>query len=402
MQETIIRTLIAAAALSVAVVNLEAQTGDVPDRIVQLRDSVKQAYAPDSRTVIFAPDFTIADKDVLLRGETSSEQAKSALVTGLQSAGYNVIDHLRLLPDAGQLGADTCAVVNLSVCNLRTHPDFSAEMTSQALMGMPVRVLEKNGIWYRVQTPDGYIAWVHQAGICRMNKSELEEWNRAGQVVVTEHFGCVYSEPDRKSQVVGDAVAGDRLKLTGQKGQFYRVEYPDGRQGYVAKNIASPLDKWRKETKQDAESVIATAFTMMGFPYIWAGISSKGVDCSGFIRTILYMHDVIIPRDASQMAYVGQRIDIAPDFSNLEPGDLIFFGTKAVAGRRERVSHVGMYIGGKRFIHSQGYVHVSSLDPADDLFDEPNLNRMLHAVRFLPLVNKDSNFTTTDSNPYYK
>ena len=53
---------------------------------------------------------------------------------------------------------------------------------------------------------------------------------------------------------------------------------------------------------------------------------------------------------------MGKHIDIAPDFSNLQPGDLIFFGRKATPERKERVVHVGMYIGNKRFIHSQGDV----------------------------------------------
>ncbi len=398
----IIRNMIMTAAVMLLIPSPAAVADDnVQDGVKVLSDSIKAVYAPDSRTVVYAPSFAAAERDVLLGGETSSEAAKEALVSALGRERYNVIDRMRLLPDHGQLGDETYGVVNLSVCNLRTKPDFSAEMTSQALMGMPVRVLEREGAWFRVQTPDNYIAWVHPAGIKTMTKSGHDSWNSSRQIVVTAHFGYVYSEPKETSQTVSDIVAGDRLKLIGQRGKFYNVEYPDGRRGYVLKGISCQLDSWRQQTKHDAASIIATARTMMGFPYLWAGTSSKGVDCSGFVRTVLYMHDIIIPRDASQMAYVGQRVDIASDFGNLEPGDLVFFGTKAQGGKRERVSHVGIYIGGKRFIHSQGYVHVSSFDPADELYDEFNLNRLLHAVRFLHLVGNDSNFTTTENNPYF-
>lgn len=109
-----------------------------------------------------------------------------------------------------------------------------------------------------------------------------------------------------------------------------------------------------------------------------------------------------IPRDASQQAYVGEHIDIASDFSNLQPGDLIFFGRKATAERKERVVHVGMYIGGKRFIHSQGDVHISSFDPLDELFDEYNLGRLLFAARVLPYINKKEGLNTTATNEYYE
>ena len=109
-----------------------------------------------------------------------------------------------------------------------------------------------------------------------------------------------------KSQTVSVVVAGNRLKWEGSKGHFYKVSYPDGRQAYISKSISQPETKWRASLKQDVESIIETAYTMIGIPYLWAGTSSKGVDCSGLVRTVLFMHDIIIPRDASQQAYIGE------------------------------------------------------------------------------------------------
>ena len=369
--------------------------------MARLTDSLKHVYAPDGRVALFQVEYSFADKNVMLRGVTTSADAKRALTDGLTSKGYRLMDCLRVVPDSAALEGRTWGIVNVSVCNLRSSADFSSEMMTQGLMGMPVRVLEKDG-WYRIQTPDKYIAWVHRVGIHPVTHEELVAWNKAPKVVVTSHYGFVYSQPKVGTQPVSDVVAGNRLKLEGTKGAFYRVAYPDGRQGYLPKELAMPEAKWRVQIKRDAASIIATAHTLMGVSYLWAGTSSKGVDCSGFMRTVLFMHDILIPRDASQQAYVGEHIDIAPDFGNLQPGDLIFFGRKATAERRERVVHVGMYIGNKRFIHSQGDVRISSFDPQDELFDEYNLGRLLFATRVLPYINKEKGLETTDENEFYK
>lgn len=379
---------------------MEAGDPSLPVDVAQLADSLKRAYAPDRRVTLFDVDYSFSGKNVMLRGVTTSADAHAALLNGLETAGYRVMDCLQLLPDTTALGEKTYGIVDVSVANLRTAPDFSAEMTTQALLGMPVRLLQQDG-WYRIQTPDDYIAWVHRVGVYPVTRKELEAWNTAEKVVVTSHYGFVYSRPDVSSQPVSDVVAGNRLRWLGNKGTFYHVGYPDGREGYLPKSLSITEKQWRASLKQDAASIIRTAHTLMGIPYLWAGTSSKGVDCSGFMRTVLFMHDIIIPRDASQQAYVGEHIDIAPDFGNLQPGDLIFFGRRATAEHRERVVHVGMYIGGKRFIHSQGDVRISSFDPADDLFDEYNLGRLLFAVRVLPYINKEKGLNTTLTNPYY-
>lgn len=292
-------------------------------------------------------------------------------------------------------------VVHISVCNLREEGKFTSGMSTQALLGMPVKVLQYNG-WYEIQTPDDYTGWVHRMVITPMSKERYDEWNRAEKIVVTSHYGFAYEKPDESSQPVSDVVAGNRLKWEGSKGHFYQVSYPDGRKAYLSKSISQPEAEWRASLKQDVESIIETAYSMMGIPYLWAGTSSKGVDCSGLVWTVLFMHDIIIPRDASQQAYVGEHIDIAPDFSNVKRGDLVFFGRKATAERKEGISHVGIYLGNKQFIHALGDVHVSSMNPADQNYDEFNTKRLLFAVRFLPYINKEKGMNTTNKNPFYQ
>ena len=372
----------------------------VPNEIVQLTDSLRKLYAPDQRLELFETDYTCGDQHVMLRGVTTSPTAKKALLEGLAEQHYDVMDCMRVLPDEKTLGEQIYGIVNLSVCNLRSTNDFSSEMVTQALLGMPVRLLRKEG-WYQIQTPDRYIAWVHQVGIHPVTHAELVAWNQAEKLVITAHYGFVFSEPNDNAQTVSDCVAGNRFKLLGKKGRYYKVGYPDGREGYVAKAIALPEKQWRAQLKQDPESILQTAKSLMGIPYLWAGTSSKGVDCSGLVRTTLFMHDILIPRDASQQATQGERIEIAPDFSNLQPGDLLFFGRKAAAEQKERVIHVAFYLGDKRFIHSQGDVRINSFDPADSLFDAYNLGRLLFAARLLPYIDKQPALNTTLTNSLY-
>lgn len=374
--------------------------GELPENMKEMADTVHARYVPDKRVAVFDVDYKVDGKNVTVKGVTTSAPAKAALLAELEKNKYVVTDSLRLLPDSVDLEGKTYGIVNLSVCNMRVDDDFSSEMMTQALMGMPVKVLQHRS-WYRIQTPDNYIAWVHRKGIHPVTKAEYDAWNDADKVVVTSHYGFTYRKPDTGSQTVSDVVAGNRLKYEGTAGEFYKVGYPDGRQAYIPKSSVRLEKEWRASLKQDASAIIRTAYTMMGIPYLWAGTSSKGVDCSGFVRTVLFMHDIIIPRDASQQAYVGEHVDIAPDFGNVQPGDLIFFGRKATADKKERVVHVGIYLGDKKFIHSQGDVHVSSFDPAAGEYDEYNLNRLLYAVRVLPYINKEAALNTTETNPYY-
>ncbi|MCR4920830.1 MAG: C40 family peptidase [Bacteroidaceae bacterium] len=300
------------------------------------------------------------------------------------------------------LMAEEWGIIDVSVANTRQLPDYGSEQESQALLGMPVRVLDESHEWLQVETPDGYVAWTLAGVVKRVSRSELTAWNTSPQVVVTSLYGTVLAARNPKSAMVGDVVGGDRLRLLGKRGKYYQVAFPDGREGYLHRSLCQPIEKWRATLKNDPESILRTAYSLTGVPYMWGGTSPKGVDCSGFVRTTLYLHDIIIPRNSSQQALKGQRIEIADDFSNLEPGDLLFFGSRAEGGRKERVVHVAFYVGNMRFIHSIGFVHEGSFRPSDPNYDAYDLGRLLFASRVLPYINKEEGLFTTDRHEFYR
>lgn len=296
--------------------------------------------------------------------------------------------------------AQEYGVVAISVCNLRRTADFDAEMVSQALLGTPVHILEisENGNpWPQVQTPDGYTGWVHYAAVTRMTKEEYHAWNTAPKAIVTALTGVVHAKASKHSATISDVVGGDRLRLLGSKGRWLKVGFPDGRTGYVHGSVAKPDDKWRKSLDQSPEAILRTAESMLGFPYIWAGMSPKGMDCSGYVRAVLFMHDIIIPRDAGPQSRVGARI---LDKAGLKPGDLVFFGRWKEDGT-PRVSHVGFYLGDDRFIHSLGLVQIGSFNPSDPDYDAYNTGRYLFGGSILPFIDVHEGLNTTVSNPFY-
>jgi len=344
----------------------------------QAIDAVRQQFAPDKRVAIFQ---ITADSTGRLTGKTNLPAAKEALLTTLEQRGLRPQDAIEVLP-AAALGEETYAVVNVSVANLRSAPRDAAELATQALLGMPLRIWDKDRGWYLAQTPDQYISWVDFGGIQRLKKADFDRWESAEKIIYTQPFGFCYAAPDAAAQPVSDLVAGNLLVLEKAKKRFFRVRYPDGRVGYVSRNEARLYTEWQKMARPTEENLVSTAKRLMGIPYLWGGTSVKGMDCSGFTKTVYFLNGQTIARDASQQVHEGEPVPTPnKTFDHLRPGDLLFFGEPAANGKPERVVHVGMWIGNQEFIHASGKIRVSSLNPAAPNFDDYELRRFLRARR---------------------
>lgn len=325
---------------------------------------VKQQYAPDTRVAVWS---VTADKQsgnsVVLRGKTDNPDAKDALLRGLKAVNIAYKDSITLLPDATV--EKPWALVTISVACLRGEPRSGAELVSQAIMGTPVKVLECDGGMSRVQTPDGYIAYVTDSSLQFLSADGFAAWKKARRVVVTANLSMAYEKPEENiDAAVSDLLLGNILEYKGETAGFVQVSLPDGRTGYVKKTDVKEFSEWA-EQNFDMPTIERSARRMMGTPYLWGGMSAKMADCSGFVRTAYFSNGIILQRDASQQALTGKKIDPKKWRTEAEPGDLIFIGTKS-----GKVTHVAMYIGNGKYIHSSGRVKINSMDKsASDFLD---------------------------------
>ncbi len=111
------------------------------------------------------------------------------------------------------------------------------------------------------------------------------------------------------------------------------------------KGLLGQIEQVRQTVTNKASELVVNAFSFLGVPYRRGGNTGEtGFDCSGFVRA-MYQQTVglILPRKAEQQAAATEKIEK----TDLQPGDLVFFNTM-----RRAFSHVGIYVGEGKFIHS--------------------------------------------------
>jgi cell wall-associated NlpC family hydrolase len=231
----------------------------------------------------------------------------------------------------------------LTDMTLAERRGLNGRADTQALLGEKVRVLRLRGEWARVVVPDqpsprdarGYPGWVPTRQLTARPPSHSAD-------VVTITSRTAWLRDDDTGRRVLEISFGTRLPYLGTVGRAVRVRTPLGvvrRVRAAAVSVRAPEDPALPRTRRN---LVRTAQLFTGLPYLWAGVSGFGLDCSGLTWLDHRSHGMVIPRDAAPQSAHGKRVDPA----HLRRGDLLFYATAGV------VHHVAMYAGGGRVVQA--------------------------------------------------
>ena len=271
---------------------------------------------------------------------------------------------------------------------LRSKASTSSSTLASASKGEVVVVVGKSGAWYKViyNLKEGYMHGDY-LDVETTENAELGYGSfNAGSVNIRSGAGTSHSK-------VASASKGDKAYIVGINNGWYKIIYGQT-VGYVRSDYLdlteypyenkassnSPLffrggkstgvevsasalnggssdssdasDKNQSSSSNSSSSsgssagakIVETAKKYLGVPYVWGGSSPSGFDCSGFVYYVMRSCGYSVSRTSSAMYKNGTPVEKA----DLQPGDIVFFQNTYKAG----ISHVGIYVGDGKFIHS--------------------------------------------------
>lgn len=250
------------------------------------------------------------------------------------------------------------ALVKVPIAYMRAKPSHSSELVSQAILGNPVKILDKQGDFYNVETPDGYHGLIKFNSLRLLSDAEYESWRESPRELFYATLQPTYRgyQAESAGYATYGAIACPSDSLTGA--------------------MTVPFKQWAEQAYAERcpEIVLHRAKEMIGFPYLWGGSTTLAPDCSGFTQTAFLSAGILLPRDAWQQAQAGVPV---ASLDKALPGDLIFYG------RPGKINHVAIYMGEGRIIHSSGHVRICRMNAAAPGDEELYTDKPVAIRRFL-------------------
>ena len=294
------------------------------DKLERAVDDIRRKWVPDGRLAVF--EVSLLPKGIA--GVTSSRDARDALRRLANEA--QLAEKVELIPDDV---AEPAAIVTAALAPLLPEPKISSARVSEVLHGETLDILERREEWLRVRGPDGYIAWLNAGYVATGPSAWAEDWRERAT-----------ARSLSAEVVISD---GRRRLPTGARVALKRgvVELADGQRGAVASGHVRREQELRIEARHLALPELAQKW-FSGAPYLWGGRTEWGIDCSGLVQAVYAARGIALPRDSDQQFSQGKEIAMSPHGDGYEAGDLLFFA------ERGRVSHVALWSGAGRIVHS--------------------------------------------------
>ncbi|WP_159456470.1 C40 family peptidase [Intestinibacillus massiliensis] len=266
----------------------------------------------------------------------------------------------------GLYAANTTASVNF-------RQTAGGSIISTLPKGTQIAVIDNNGDWFRIAVNGmtGYVSGEYIKGTPDCDFS-------LGTATVTcESSVNLRAEPNTDSEVLSSVSNGSTVAVLGVKNDWYKVQVGDT-VGYMFTPYVYVNGRMASQTSRsdssDAEAkrnqVLDYAASFLGTPYVYGGSSPSGFDCSGF-TSYVYKNTVrSIPRTATSQRNALTNVSM----DELKPADLVFFGSGG------SISHVGIYVGNGKFIHSP---HTGSVVKYDTLWSGNYNRRFVSGARVI-------------------
>lgn len=216
-------------------------------------------------------------------------------------------------------------------------------LDTQALLGDAAEILERTPTWARVAlatqpTGDGsggYAVWMPIAQLAPAAPEPPSA--EAVHATVTAPMALL-----RVAAAAMEVSFGTSLPARGTSSNGIEVRLPSGEAGSLEPTDVVVHTIGRPALDPDPSSIVRVLRAFLGLPYLWAGASGFGFDCSGLVHLVHRVHGIQLPRDTGPMSRVGTLVEPADRL----PGDLVFFE------RDGDVHHVVTWLGDGRVIES--------------------------------------------------
>ncbi|MBJ6126316.1 C40 family peptidase [Microvirga splendida] len=244
-------------------------------------------------------------------------------------------ERLRGQVEAERFTSGTVKRTIASFCPLHRHPSQEARMDTQAIFGESVTVYDEHEGYAWVQLhDDGYVGYVPSAALGQVGPEPTHK--------VSAIRTFIYPGPNLKLPYQDYLTLNSRVTVTETQGEYAQLATG----GWVFAAHLSDLDAYQADYVGMAERFLHT-------PYLWGGKTSLGLDCSGLVQSVLTAAGIKAPRDSDmQERDLGTPVEVKPDLSGLQRGDLVFWD-----------GHVGLMMDEANLIHATGYSMTVMIEP---------------------------------------